>query len=70
MKMETWTCKQCGERYTLIDLEELNEMGESYHCEEGCFLCPDCWDSFRRLPLEEQAKAALTNKWIMTIERG
>lgn len=40
-------------------LTELLEMGEAYHREKGCFLCPDCWDSFRRMDPEEQVKLAL-----------
>ena len=38
-------------------------MGEAYHLEDGCFLCPDCWDKYRRLPLEMQASAAIDNDW-------
>ena len=56
-------CVMCGETYTSDDLKELDDMGEHYHREEGCFLCPDCWDNFQRLPLEEQTKIAITNGW-------
>lgn len=56
-------CVICGETFTETDLAELREMGEAYHREEGCFLCPDCWDGFRRMDLEDQVKMALVNGW-------
>ncbi len=56
-------CTMCGDTFTEADLEEFQEMGEAYHREKGCFLCPDCWDTFQRLPLEEQASVAITNGW-------
>ena len=56
-------CVMCGETFTETDLTELREMGEAYHREEGCFLCPDCWDSFRRMDPEEQMKMAIMNGW-------
>lgn len=56
-------CVMCGETFTETDLTELQEMGEAYHREEGCFLCPDCWDSFRRMDPEEQVKMAVMNGW-------
>lgn len=52
--MKEYTCKSCGDTFTADDLREFREMGEAYHREKGCFLCPDCWDSFQRLPLEDQ----------------
>lgn len=56
-------CVMCGETFTEDDLVELREMGEQYHREKSCFLCPDCWDSFRRMDPEEQVKMALVNGW-------
>ena len=56
-------CVMCGETFTEDDLAELREIGEAYYREEGCFLCPDCWDSFRRMDPEEQVKMALVNGW-------
>lgn len=56
-------CVMCGDTFTEADLAELREIGEAYHREKGCFLCPDCWDSFQRMPLEEQARVAITNGW-------
>ena len=56
-------CVMCGETFTETDLTELREMGEVYHREKGCFLCPDCWDSFQRMDPEEQVKMALINGW-------
>lgn len=61
MNSKTVICAWCRESYTSADLEELREMGEAYHLEDGCFLCPDCWDKYRRLPLETQASAAIDN---------
>lgn len=56
-------CVMCSETFTEDDLEELRGMGEQYHREDGCFLCPDCWDSFRRMDPEEQVKMAIMNGW-------
>lgn len=56
-------CAMCGDTFTEADLKELDDMGERYHREDGCFLCPDCWDSFKRMDPEDQAKVAITNRW-------
>lgn len=53
-------CARCGDIFTTADLNELREMGEAYYLEKGCFLCPDCWDAFQRMSLEEQAQAAIS----------
>lgn len=53
-------CARCGDIFTTADLNELREMGETYYLEKGCFLCPDCWDVFQRMSLEEQAQAAIS----------
>ncbi len=52
--MKEHTCKDCGDTFTDEELRELHELGEPYHLEKGCFLCPDCWANFQRLPPEEQ----------------
>jgi uncharacterized protein with PIN domain len=57
--MPKYKCLFCEDRYTDKDLAELNEMGEIYHLESKQFVCPDCYDDLRRLPLEEQLKALL-----------
>ncbi len=54
-------CIMCGDTFTETDLEEFQEMGEAYHREKRFFLCPDCWDAFQRMPLEEQARVAISN---------
>lgn len=55
-------CRLCGEAYTEADLEELDEMGERYYCNGDSFFCPDCWDDFQRLTLEQQAKILLADE--------
>ena len=50
----TYICQDCGERFTSEDLREFREMGEVYHKEKSCFLCPDCYDSFQCMTLEDQ----------------
>ena len=60
-KISGHICRLCGESYTAADLKELREMGEVYHREKGCFLCPDCWDNFQRLPLERQAEILIND---------
>lgn len=56
-------CVMCGETFTEDDLAELREIGEAYHREDGCFLCPDCLDSLRRMDPTEQLKMAIMNGW-------
>ena len=56
-------CARCGDIFTTADLNELREMGETYYLEKGCFLCPDCWDNFKRMDPEDQVKVAITNGW-------
>ena len=60
-KSSDYVCRLCGESYTAADLKELREMGETYHREKGCFLCPDCWDAFQRLALERQVEILIND---------
>ncbi len=55
-------CAMCGDTFTEADLEEFHEIGEEYHREKGCFLCPDCWFSFQMMPLEQQASLAINKR--------
>lgn len=57
--MKKFKCLFCEDRFSEEDLAELKEMGEKYHLEAKQFVCPDCYDDLRRLPLEEQLKALL-----------
>ncbi len=52
-------CSMCGEQFTADEVKELAEMGEPIQFYDGVFLCPDCYDSYSRLSLEEQFEAAL-----------
>lgn len=54
-----YKCLFCEDTYTEQDLSELDELLEKYHWESEQFICPDCYDDLRRLPLEEQVKALL-----------
>ena len=57
-------CFFCEDRFTNAELKELKEMGEKYARTKECFICPDCYDDFNRLPLEEQFRALLSgNKY-------
>ncbi len=47
-------CAGCGDRYTEADIKELAECGERCFKGRGFFLCPDCYDAFTRLDLEDQ----------------
>lgn len=58
--MDKFTCRFCGDVFTNEDLREFREMGEAYFRGEALFVCPDCYDAFSRLPLEDQAKEAMT----------
>lgn len=57
--MNKYKCLFCGDTYTNDEIRELKEMGEKMWKTEKEFVCPDCYDDLRRLPLEEQAKALL-----------
>ncbi len=47
-------CALCEEQFTDEDLEEMMEMGEVFHRESNYFICPDCYDDYRRMCLEDQ----------------
>lgn len=57
--MKDVVCCICGEDYDESDLLEFERSGEQYWQENGCFFCPDCWDDFNRMSLEDQAAALL-----------
>lgn len=52
-------CSMCGEHFTADEVKESAEMGEPFQFYDGIFLCPDCYGSYSRQPLEEQFKTAL-----------
>ena len=52
-------CRLCGDAFNESDLDEFRDLGEEYHYENGQFFCPDCWDAFSRMTLEEQAAELL-----------
>ncbi len=52
-------CEFCGALFTDNELEELREMGESFYLDESIFICPDCYDRFEHLSLEEQFEKVL-----------
>ena len=58
-EVDVYECLFCKDTYTEQDLEEVKAMGEKYHIEEQTFICADCYDDFKRLPLEEQVQALL-----------
>ena len=57
--MADMTCMSCGEVYTEQDRHELHVMHEEFFQDGDCFICPDCWDHFRRMDPEEQVKMLL-----------
>lgn len=52
-------CALCGEQFTDDDLEDLMEMEETFHREGNYFMCPDCYDDYRRMSLEDQLIALM-----------
>ncbi len=56
-------CAMCGDTFTEADLADFEEMGEAYHREKRFFLCPDCWDDYQRMTLEQRADIALAYGW-------
>ena len=52
-------CALCGEQFTDEDFEEMMEMGEVFHRESNYFICPDCYDDYRRMSLEDQLIALM-----------
>lgn len=52
----TYGCKCCHETFTLEDLREWRECDEPYYMFplDRALICPDCYDDFHHLTLEEQ----------------
>ena len=55
-------CLFCCEAYTVADIAELREMGETFYREGELFICPDCFDDWSRLDAEERQKALAQGK--------
>ena len=55
-------CMFCEEKFTGVELKELKEIGEKYARTKHGFICPDCYDNFGRLSLEEQLLALFRGK--------
>ena len=49
----------CGEEFTDEEIEEMLSMGEKIYCETTGFVCPDCYDDYYRLVLEDQLIEAM-----------
>jgi hypothetical protein len=49
----------CEDTFTGEELIELEEIGELFFRAKTDFVCPDCYDDLRHLPLEEQLRALL-----------
>ena len=45
-------CTKCGDLFTDEDLAELRKEHESFSMDP--FMCPDCYDRFSRMDLEDQ----------------
>ena len=55
-------CRICGDAFTGEDVAHMGEFGDPYHYENGALICPDCYDRFSRLSLEDQMDT-LTKDW-------
>ena len=55
----SFVCVHCKEEFDSFDLREFKQMGEKYYKDKGTFVCPDCYDYFEMLDLEEQFKSVL-----------
>lgn len=53
---QTVVCRMCGDRFTEADLRELRGFNEPCWRDGEMFICPDCWDDFERMDLDDQAK--------------
>lgn len=47
-------CLFCKEDYTDDDIKEMRGMGEEFYHDRNCFICPDCYDEFKRHDPNEQ----------------
>lgn len=52
-------CLMCNEEYSRQDISDLREMGEEFYRSCDCFICPDCYDHYSSLSLEEQTQLLL-----------
>jgi len=63
MSMEKiiYTCRGCGSETDDEGIRELREWREKYWLDKktGHYLCPDCYDDFRRKDLEGQLEELL-----------
>ena len=48
------TCIYCGEIYTPQEVKDLKQAGEEYVLGDNGFICPQCWESINRRPVEDQ----------------
>lgn len=55
-------CRDCGAKFTLADLADFRDMGESYYHGRTVFICPDCYDFLARKDLEDQFSALIADK--------
>ncbi len=55
-------CRICGDTFTPDDIEGMREIGDPFHYENGALICPDCYDRFSHLTLEDQLHT-LTEDW-------
>lgn len=60
--MADMTCLRCGEVYTEQERHELHEMREEFYQDNDVFICPGCWDNFRRMDPEEQVKLLILGR--------
>lgn len=63
-------CMFCEDSFSKKDIEELTEMGEKFWLTKDGFVCPDCYDDLRRLPLESQLEALLKKGDYVWAERA
>ena len=55
-------CRICGDTFTPEDIDGMGEFGDPFYYESGVLICPDCYDSFSCLTLEDQMDT-LTKDW-------
>lgn len=53
------TCIYCGEIYSPQEVKELKHEGKEYALGDNGFICPDCWNSINKRPVEEQVMELL-----------
>ena len=56
-------CLFCKAAYADDDIKEMREMGDEFSHDSHCFICPDCYDRFKRRDPGEQLEILMRERY-------